>query len=153
MPVLVKPHILAPIDFSECSDRAYQYAQTLARALEGTIHLIHVVELIENTQQWGYVYTEIGTIGETIKKDVSERLQQRVNELSALGISASYAVLHGASYIRIVEYALKHHSDLIVMGTHGKKGLERLILGSTTERVIRTASCPVLAVNMSDTAQ
>lgn len=148
MSLLTNVHILVPTDFSECSERAFAYAKDIAKPLGGTLHLVHVIELIENTKRWGYVYTEIGDVGDLIEKDVTEKLTKRAAELQSEGIAAKIAVLRGSSYTHLTEYAAANGIGMIVMGTHGKTGLERMILGSTTERLLRTAVCPVLAVSL-----
>jgi len=143
-----QPHILAPTDFSECSHHALRHAAQLAKAFDGTLHLIHVIEPIEKTDQWSYVSTAVEEIRPLVEQEVSNKLNALASEVRAAGVTVETRFLHGSGYAMLAEYANHHQIDLIVIGTTGKRGLEHMILGSTTERLLRLAHCPVLSVSL-----
>jgi nucleotide-binding universal stress UspA family protein len=138
--------ILAPTDFSECSRHAALYAASIAKAYNGTVHLVHVIEPIEKTDQWSYVVSTVEQIKPLVEKEVASKLEQQATELKATGADVEHLALHGTGYARLAEYAEEKGVALIAIGTSGKRGLEHMILGSTTERLLRMAVCPVLSV-------
>ncbi len=143
-----QPHILAPTDFSECSHHALRHAAQLAKVFNGTIHLVHVIEPIEKTDQWSYVSTAVEEIRPLVEQEVSKKLDALASEIRAEGVTVETRFLHGSGYAMLAEYANRHQIDLIVIGTTGKRGLEYMILGSTTERLLRMAHCPVMSVSL-----
>lgn len=125
--------ILFPTDFSECAEHAYDHARHLARRYDAELHVLNVVALHHEDRNNPMDFLE----GE---QDVESLYQEE-------GVRHVYAQTRGiAEAPGIVEYADEHAIDLVVMGTHGRQGLGRLILGSVAEEVIRLASCPVLVV-------
>lgn len=134
--------ILFPTDGSEPAESVLDYALQIASEHEATIHVINVVD----TGQDGLVRLRDDVIdvlereGEVIVNETAERATER-------DISVVSEVLQGDPHTSIVEYSDRSDIDLIVMPTHGRRGLERTLLGSVTERVITTADVPVVAVN------
>jgi nucleotide-binding universal stress UspA family protein len=141
--------ILAPTDFSECSRHALRYAVALAKAFQGTVHLVHVIEPIEKTDQWSYVYASMEQIRPLVEKEVKTKVEALAAELASEGAAVKTHVLFGTGYVRLAELAKELKADAIVIGTSGKRGLEHMILGSTTERLLRMSICPVLSVPMA----
>jgi nucleotide-binding universal stress UspA family protein len=138
--------ILAPTDFSECAHHALEYATSLAKSFHGTVHLVHVIEPIEKTDQWSYVYTSMEQIRPLVEKEVTTKLEALAEELRSAGAEVKTHVLHGTGYVQLANLAESLKADAIVIGTSGKRGLEHIILGSTTERLLRMAICPILSV-------
>jgi nucleotide-binding universal stress UspA family protein len=140
--------ILCPVDFSEFSTRAYRHALSLAEHYRAKLVALHVVEL------WKYPYADYaatdggdyGNFRQSIHKGGKEQLQEFVNKHSDGGMKPELAVCEGRAPDSILSFAKDQKTDLIVMGTHGRRGFDRLMLGSATDRVMREASCPVLAV-------
>ncbi len=127
--------ILVPRDFSEGSEQALAYASALARRVGAALHLLYVEVLYEDA------YSP-GPIAEAAPAGVHERLTEGVE-----GLAVQHAVERDiAAAPAILAYADAHDVDLIVMGTHGRRGLRRLLLGSVAEEVVRLAPCPVLSV-------
>lgn len=141
-------HILVPTDFSAPSAHALEYAETLAKAFNGTLHVAHIIQEIEYTEEWGNVYTKLKEIGALVEQRSGEKLSALQNDLKTKGIASVAITAHGRPDVVLAEYAEKHHIALIVIGTSGKRGVEHLVLGSTTERLLRSAPCPVLAVRL-----
>jgi nucleotide-binding universal stress UspA family protein len=144
--MLQNAHILVPTDFSAHSTHALSYAREQASAFQATLHLVHVIQEIEYTEEWGNVYTKLKEIGTLVEERSQEKLDATAGELRSAGITVETALVHGRPDIVLAEYAVKHAIALIVIATHGKRGLEHFVLGSTTERLIRSALCPVLVV-------
>lgn len=140
--------ILIPLDYSpEAMKVLVPYAQYFAKKLNAEIHLIYVQELIELLDETelpeDYLKNFMREAFETAKK----RMQRIVNEeFKGIEVKTSNVVIGDAASI-IVKYAEKKDFDLILMGTHGKKGANRIVFGSVTYRVAKKATCPVLTVN------
>ncbi|WP_222917784.1 universal stress protein [Natrinema sp. SYSU A 869] len=137
--------ILVPTDGSREVEHALEYAFDLARTHDATIRSLYVVNAV------GYG----GLPMETALEGVSDALRNegraavsRVEELAPADVSVETAVLEGAPSQVIVEEADPAECDLVVMGTHGRGGIDRLLLGSVTERVVRRASVPVLTIQV-----
>jgi nucleotide-binding universal stress UspA family protein len=139
--------ILCPVDFSECATKAYDYAYSLAQHYESKLYVEHVVEVL--TAAYPY-YNFPDVAGNSIYWDLNEgaekRLQEMVKQRSFDGLRAEVVVHKGFVPDSILSFADDQQADLIVMGTHGRRGLDRLVMGSVTESVLRKAHCPVLAV-------
>lgn len=141
-------HILVPTDFSAPSKHALEYAETLAKAFNGTLHIAHVIQEIEYTEEWGNVYTKLKEIGDLVEGQSREKISAVQADLKTKGIESVAVIAHGRPDVVLAEYAHKHDISLIVIGTSGKRGVEHFVLGSTTERLLRSAPCPVLAVRV-----
>jgi nucleotide-binding universal stress UspA family protein len=138
--------ILCPIDFSEFSARAYDYAQSLARHYQANLFLNHVVDF--GLPPYEY-YTPAIDFDEVFRKtcaDARDRLQEFAKSHTRNSIQPECFVQEGAVTDSILSFAEAQKVDLIVMGTHGLKGLDRVTLGSVAEKVLRKAPCPVLVV-------
>lgn len=141
-------NILYPTDFSELSLQALTYARSFAEAYRGRLHCIHVVD--EAYQYWASVGPDgmaIGPpMGDLVKK-ATEDLKAFVADHIPVGeAEVPREVRVGRPFVEIISYARTHEIDLIVIATHGRSGLKHVLLGSTAERVIRKAPCPVLTV-------
>lgn len=134
--------ILVPRDFSSTSNRALQYAVDWARRTGATLHVVHAKVLHQNLDD-DVVQGE---------RETMARLRERLRHLDGDAVAKGEMTLEEA-VVRdvapapaILDYAEDHDIDLIVMGTHGRRGMRRLILGSVAEEVVRYAECPVLTV-------
>jgi nucleotide-binding universal stress UspA family protein len=136
--------ILVPIDFSQASHKALAYAAAFAEECGAEITLLHVVEL-PAYPEFGYVHVPMKEAEQ--KKTALETLQLAPIKLGekARFVKSTLARVGNPSQ-EIIEEAMKQNSDLIVISTHGYSGLRHLLLGSTTEKVVRHAACPVLVV-------
>ena len=134
--------ILITTDFSETSQTAFELAGQVAEKFEGALHLLHVQEL----HLPPLVYESAGAGVGLIEREQRELAEKRLKDLAQrLGDTPNDVVL-GTPHIEIVRFAKEHDIDLIVMATHGRGFFSHAILGSTTERVVRRAPCPVLTV-------
>ena len=140
--------ILCPIDFSEFSVTAYHHALSLADHYQAQLVAQHIVEL------WRYpsasfaasagLYAEFR---QALQESGMKQLQEFVKNHTHNEIQPELIVHEGIAPDSILSFAQAHKTDVIVMGTHGRRGYDRLMLGSVTDRVMRTAPCPVLAVS------
>lgn len=136
--------ILVPIDFSEFSRRALEYALPLADKFGAKIILVHVVEPAFYPDNVIPAKTEkLNTI---MAKEGQKMLDQLRAEKIKSDIKSKTIVASGRAYNEIIHAATSLQTDLIIMATHGYTGLKHMLMGSTAEKVIRHAPCPVLVV-------
>jgi nucleotide-binding universal stress UspA family protein len=140
--------ILCPVDFSEFSTRAYHYALSLAEHYRAKLVAQHIVEL------WRYPYADYAAsqgdyeeFRRALGEGGKERLREFVKKHTHDEIQPELVVHEGIAADSILSFTQAQKADLIVMGTHGRRGFDRLVLGSVTDRVMRTAPCPVLAIS------
>jgi nucleotide-binding universal stress UspA family protein len=148
--------ILVPLDGSENSERALPHAQELAQASGATLHLIQVVsrsEELDMVRGGGYDLLAAEYSREQAREYIAARinradeyLKEAAMRLETGGIKAETVVREGAAAENIIQYAQEKGIDLIIMGTRGQGGIQRFLLGSTTDRVLRTGHLPVLVV-------
>lgn len=134
--------ILVPIDFSETSRKALRYAVPFAKQFEAKIALLHVIELPLAPPEAGFLpYDESGMLA---------RQTKNLADLAARAIAPELVgeiiVRSGAAWDTVVAVARETQADLIITTTHGYTGLKHVFLGSTAERIVRHAPCPVLVV-------
>jgi nucleotide-binding universal stress UspA family protein len=139
--------ILHASDFSPASRRAFDVAVGLAKAHGAALMLVHVVETALPWAEDAYVSPEIYTrLVESARAVATKRLDALVRRARAAGLSVSGRLVDGSPRDAIPRAAKRAHADLLVVGTHGRTGLQKLLLGSVAERVVATAPCPVLTV-------
>ncbi len=134
--------ILVPVDFSDYSNSAVQYAKSLAKDFNAHLVFLHT---IFNEFQPAYFATgteAILSLDPELKKRSSKKLEEFVGEIE----NATFVVTEGLAYQSIVDIAEENNIDLIVMATRGLTGLDHFLIGSTTERVVRLSKTPVLTI-------
>jgi nucleotide-binding universal stress UspA family protein/mono/diheme cytochrome c family protein len=137
--------ILVPVDFSSNSQRALEYAHGLALKLDAALHLVHVCEMpgamTPALDAYAIAYSDWS-------QRLGEEAEKQLNAITpALGdVKVTTEVLFGRPASAITESAGTNKVDLIVMGTHGHGAVMHALMGNVAERVVRTASCPVLTV-------
>lgn len=138
--------ILFPTDFSEGSQHAVPYAVDFSKHYNAKLYILHIVHDFTQATYSHIPHISSDKIFDEItawaKKEIDRCCIEDVRELP----SVERSVLQGVPYEEIVKFAEDRKIDLIVMGTYGKSGLEKFIFGSTAERVVRKAPCPVLTV-------
>src|SRR5271157_4687950 len=138
--------ILCPIDFSEFSEKAYEYAQSLAWHYKATLFLQHVIDSLTPPFHRNPFPDSYNEICQALRAGAERQLQEFAEKHTREGILPHCSVRDGAVTELVLEFAEAQAVNLIVMGTHGLRGIDRLTLGSVTEKVLRKARCPVLAV-------
>ncbi len=137
--------IICPVDFSEASIRALAHADALARWYDAELTVLHVVPTFEAMQVRGALVEPVRVVTPMPRGQVLEEMSRFLN-LSALSSRATPIAESGDPQTTIIDQALSRKADLVVLGTHGRRGFKRLLLGSVTEAVLREAACPVLTV-------
>jgi nucleotide-binding universal stress UspA family protein len=140
--------ILLPTDFSECGNYALSYAASLARRFKASIICVNVIEPIVPTVGYSGM-TEplpIADITEQLEDSAERELPKLAECDDCAGLDVEELVVHGEAASEIVRVAAERNVDLIVISSHGRTGLGRILFGSTAESVVRHAPCPVLVV-------
>ncbi|SDC25313.1 universal stress protein [Natrinema hispanicum] len=136
--------ILVPTDGSDAAGTAVDHGLELARAADARVHAVTVLDTGDMAASPTLSPpTEVMKELETERQNATDEIATRARED---GLAATSTVLEGRPGDELLEYIDDHEIDLVVMGTHGRSGIDRLLLGSTTERLLRHASAPVLAV-------
>jgi len=152
---MVIKRILVPVDFSPPSLQALDYAVDFARPLDAEIVALYVVEPIYSVTA-GDLYapsSELTALMQEQRRQGREQLVELEARLTRRYAKIRTALEDGLAYQEIVAAASKLKADLVVMATHGRTGLSHLFMGSVAEKVVRTASCPVLTVRASQVRQ
>jgi nucleotide-binding universal stress UspA family protein len=140
--------LLVPVDCSEDANQALEYAIALARTLGARVILLHVMQ----SPPWGGVDMDVtlphaySQFIQHLEAEVTHRMQACLERVTARGLEGEMAVVHGEPFQEILDTAKKQQVDLIIMGTHGRTGLQHVLMGSVAEKVVRLAPCPVLVV-------
>ena len=140
--------ILLPTDFSECGNYALAYATSLARTFGSSILCVHVIEPMVPTVGYSGM-TEplpIADISDQLEDSAERELPKLAECEECAGLEVEELIVHGEAASEIVRVANERKVDLIVVSSHGRTGLGRILFGSTAEAVVRHAPCPVLVV-------
>ncbi len=137
--------ILVPTDFSDSSKLAVRYAAEVAKAMEAQILLAHVTEAPFDYEAYGLGPETVSRIRQDLRKTIDEQLDAIRVEYGC-GDDCTLHVREGTPSLELVDLAKREGVDMIVIATRGESGIKHLVLGSTTERVVRMAECPVLTV-------
>jgi nucleotide-binding universal stress UspA family protein len=150
---MIMQHFLVPIDFSAYADQALDSAMALAQKLSARLTLVHVIHMIPLGIAEGGAPLPQSYL-ETLEADVRQSLETYRQRVTDAGLECQIMVLHGIPFQAILDVARDERVDIIIMGTHGRTGLQHLLLGSVAEKVVRLAPCPVLITRgPSDTAK
>ncbi len=148
---MIKPKkILFPTDFSETSQEAAKYAVSYAQEFGSKVYVLHIVN--EKIISEGLNLPRLISVEDLeaeMTKEAKKRLQLFLGEEEAEGIDFETVIKRGVPFLEIIRFAKENDIDLIVIGTHGRSGFEHIIFGSTAEKVVRKAPCPVLSVRPS----
>lgn len=144
--------VVTPIDFSDNSSLIAESAAYMAGNFGASLHLVFVVQNFEDYSGFFVPQMTMPTLEGNLVSGAEEKMAEFCENLKASftksGVeSVESKVLMGDVSERIVEYATGVGADLIIMGTHGYKGLEKIMFGSVADKVVRSAPCPVLTIN------
>jgi len=147
-------NVLHPTDFSDLSQTALGYACQLADIFDARLHCLHVID--EAYQYWSAMGPESIPVGPPVEDMIEagkKRMERfRDEHLSGLKHEPQTYVTIGRPFAEIIGYTREHKIDLIVMATHGRGAIAHVLLGSTTEKVVRKASCAVMTIRAHDEA-
>ncbi|HJV59097.1 MAG TPA: universal stress protein [Methylomirabilota bacterium] len=138
--------IIVPTDFSSCSEEAWRLAQRLAGMSGAELVLTHVLTEAPLFREGPFIMPKVREVFEAARSFADAAAEEWVAKARAEGLSARVALRSGVAYQEIVTLAVDERADLIVIGTHGRGGIDRALLGSVADRVVRLAPCPVLTV-------
>ncbi|MFZ4620596.1 MAG: universal stress protein [Bacteroidota bacterium] len=142
--------ILVPIDFSDNSKKALRYAIPFAQQFSASLILAYIVEPTIYPSDFGF-----GQIGfPDVEKELHEKALKELTELKdslvPQELNAEMLVGTGIPFVEITQFAKEHEVDIIIVATHGRTGVEHILFGSTAEKIIRKAPCPVLVVRSEE---
>jgi nucleotide-binding universal stress UspA family protein len=140
-------NILFPIDFSEVSSEIVPYVISLADKVNAEVHIIFVVRRLENCRSIFVSHAAVENFEMEIVLGAETKMDEFVEAFFNSTIRPKTKILIGDIIEEIIKYIKAKGIDLVIIGTHGRKGMDRIILGSIADRVIKSAPVPVLSVN------
>jgi nucleotide-binding universal stress UspA family protein len=140
--------ILTAIDFSENSDYAFEYALSLAKQFQAELTIMHVINEPVDLRGFYVPHISFEQLEKEIEEGAEKMMQKFCQDQMADFTSYTTSITTGIPYEEIIRKAEETGASLIVLGTHGRTGLDHIIFGSTAERVVRSAFCPVLTIRM-----
>jgi nucleotide-binding universal stress UspA family protein len=142
--------ILVPIDFSEHSKNALKYAIPFAEKFNASIDLIYVVEPTIYPADFSFGQIGFPNVEEELRVRGSAELENLMTKEIAGKVNSRKIVRTGKPFYEINQYAMEENISLIIIATHGHTGMEQILFGSTAEKVVRKAPCPVLVVRAGE---
>lgn len=139
-------NVLFPVDFSENNLRVVPYVQDVAAAHGSTLHLLYVVRDLSHFAGFYVPHPNLDGMVQEVAQGARRKMEQFV-QTHFPDAQATGRVLVGDAADAIIKYARENMIDLIIMGTHGRRGLEHAIFGSVAEKVVKNSPVPVLTVN------
>lgn len=139
--------ILVPVDFSDNSSQLLRDAADIADKFGASLVVAFVVQSFEDYSGFFVPHIPINQFEEELFRGATEKMTKFVAENLKSGVPCEEKILQGDVAETLVNYAAANDISLIIMGTHGYKGLEKVLFGSVAERVVKTAPCPVLTIN------
>jgi nucleotide-binding universal stress UspA family protein len=143
-------NILVPTDFSKGFFNALNYAVVIAKSTDSELHILHVIEPVVFSSNIMINNNSFDELPLQMEKLSMIDLEKISNLLLEKNVKFSTKVIHGKPSDVILEYAKKNHIDMICIATHGNGTFENFLFGSTTEKVLRKANCPVLSVRIKE---
>jgi universal stress protein A len=137
--------IVCPIDFSEFTDEILKYAVNITKKFNAELHLIHIIPNLNYFIPYESFLTpeNLVAIEKNIEKEVEKDFEKVTKDID---MPLKKIVKTGATFVEIIDYIKEEDIDLVVMGTHGRSGIEHILIGSVAEKVVRKSPCPVLTI-------
>jgi nucleotide-binding universal stress UspA family protein len=143
--------ILCPVDFSEFTDQILDYAVTIAKRFDSELHLIHVIPNLNYFTPYESFLTPENLVA--IERNIEGEVEKDFDKITKkIDLPFKRIIKTGVTFVEIIDYIKEHGVDLVVMGTHGRSGIEHILIGSVAEKVVRKSPCPVLTVRPKDKA-
>ena len=139
--------ILFPVDLSESSTKIVPYVQAVAGKFKSKIHILFAARVFEYFTSIYVPHPSINRFEREIIEGAEKRLYEFVDEHFSEFPNTNTVVVAGDASEEIINYIEDQHIDLVIMGTHGRKGMDKIIFGSVAERVVKTSPVPVMVVN------
>ncbi|OPZ60282.1 MAG: hypothetical protein BWY87_00553 [Deltaproteobacteria bacterium ADurb.Bin510] len=142
--------ILVPTDFSSSAQHAFEYAVELNKLYGARLYLVHVLQDFTDFSEFNLSPTILPQLYAEFEENATKRLDDMIVNLVPEPMCCDMYILHGVAYYEVTEFAKAEGIDLIVIGSRGRTGLSHLIFGSTAEKIIKRATCPVLTIKHPD---
>lgn len=143
-------NILIAIDFSENSTYAFEYALTLARQFDAELTVLHVINEPIDLRGFYVPHISFEQLEKEIEAGAAGMMEKFCQEKMGEFRNYRTSIVNGIPYEEIIRKAKEIDASLIVLGTHGRTGLDHIIFGSTAERVVRSSPCPVLSIRLPE---
>lgn len=141
--------ILCPVDFSEFTDQILSYAVSITKRFDSELHLIHVIPNLNYFTPYESFLTPENLVA--IERNIEGEVGKDFDKITKkLDLPFKRVIKTGVSFVEIIDYVKEQGIDLVVMGTHGRSGIEHILIGSVAEKVVRKSPCPVLTVRPKD---
>lgn len=138
--------IIVPTDFSEHSLRALDYAVEIAEKFSAELKIVYVIEPLIQAADVAWSSVDFEMLNRAHRESADRQLVTLLDERIPKSVSAEFMILTGKPFVEIVRLARAENADLIVMATHGRGAISHILMGSTADKVVRKAPCPVLTV-------
>lgn len=140
-------NIMVPVDFSDNSVKILQSSLFLAEKCGAKITIVYVLQSFDDYTGFFVPHMPLAQFEEEMLESATRKMESFIAENLDTDVANEAKVLSGDIAEEITDFAATNHMDMIVMGTHGYKGLEKVLFGSVAEKVVKTAPCPVLVIN------
>lgn len=138
--------ILFPTDFSACAKHALKYALSFAAERGAKLYVLHVIPKLDVPIGLGAVTFPVSKIYNDMEREAKKNIHHLIPKRFLEKIKVENIIVRGIPFLEIIKAARKYDIDLITIATHGRTGISHAFLGSTAEKVVRKAPCPVLCV-------
>lgn len=137
--------ILCPIDFSEYSEEITNYAVNIAKKYNSLLHMLHVIPNLNYFIPYGSFLAAENLVA--VEKNIEMEVEKDFEKITrTIDMPVTKAIRTGVAFLEIVDYIDEQDIDLVVMGTHGRSGIEHILIGSVAEKIVRKSPCPVLTI-------
>jgi nucleotide-binding universal stress UspA family protein len=141
--------ILFPTDFSQGARAAMDHAISLSKDYDARLILLYVIQDISIAEWYIPSTLSVTDLVEDMQKSAWQEMDKWAAEAAAKTKNVEKIVMRGVPFVEIIKTAKEKNADMIVIGTHGRTGIDHMLFGSTAEKVVRKAPCPVLAVRIA----
>lgn len=137
--------ILCPVDFSKFTEEVIAYAADIAKQYGAELHVLHVIPNLTYFTPYESFLTPENLVA--VEKNIQNEVERDFGKiLKHVGMEIKKVVKTGVAFVEIIDYAKSEGIDLIVMGTHGRSGIEHILIGNVAEKVVRKSPCPVMTI-------
>lgn len=142
--------ILVPIDFSDNSKKALRYAIPFAQQFNASLVLVYIVEPTIYPSDFGFGQVGFPDVEKELHEKAITEMSALINDVVPKSLQTNTVVGSGIPFVEITTFAKEQEVDMIIVATHGRTGVEHILFGSTAEKIIRKAPCPVLVVRSEE---
>ncbi|HOJ43210.1 MAG TPA: universal stress protein [Syntrophorhabdaceae bacterium] len=137
--------ILCPVDFSEYTESIVAYAVEIAKRFDSELHLLHVIPNLSYFTPYESFMTPENIIA--LERNIEKEIEKDFDKIAKkINIPFKKVIKSGIAFVEIIDYIKEESISLVVMGTHGRSGIEHILIGSVAEKVVRKSPCPVLTI-------